>query len=200
MPTVKIPAMYRASASGNSDAAPSTQSAALVFDTLGRLEDGIDTDWHPSAVRLRPVRSGGPSTTGTLDNPQNLPSWTPTATLSAIIWILAPPSSRAIRSGFHRKERRGRQHRHRRQPHRLPMCDAAGNLSQITNPNNYSAGLRVRRGQSRHQSFQPTKPRSQRHTDLEGKPRKAADPNGNSTSYTYLTARRGQYSEQSPTR
>ena len=63
--------------------------------------------------------------------------------------------------------------------------DAAGNLSQITSPDNYTLGFQYDESNHVIKAFDQENHAVTRTLDLEGKPRTVTDPNGNSTRYAY---------------
>ena len=166
----------------NSDAAPSTQSAALVFDTLGRLKNGIDADWHPTQFGYDLVDrvTSATDTLGNLRTYQFDPNGNPFGQRLDIGAALVDSNS----VWYDQSDRKAAS-TDAGGNLTAYQYDAAGNLSQITNPDNYTLGFQYDESNHVIKAFDQQNHAVSRTLDLEGKPRTVTDPNGNSTSYTY---------------
>ncbi|WP_124945834.1 DUF6531 domain-containing protein, partial [Sulfurirhabdus autotrophica] len=175
----------------NTDASPSTQSAALGYDPLGRLITGIDTDWYPTSFtydtvdriiqatdRLGKLRDYQFDANGNPVGQKLKVDLYGTQTLvdsSAARYDDADRLQAATDAGGNVTGY---------------SYDATGNVVSVTNPDNYSIGIGYDAANRAVLAYDQENNAVSSSRDADGKVRSITDPNGNTVSNTYWDATR----------
>ena len=166
----------------NADAAATTQSAALVYDNLARLTNGIDADWYPTRLTYDTVDrvTQASDALGNLRAYQYDQNGNPNGQRLD----LAPSLVDSRSASFDSNDRRATD---------VDaggfvtayQYDEAGNLTQITSPDNYSVAFQYDAANHVVKAYDQANHAVSRSLDLEGKPRSLTDANGNTVNYVY---------------
>ncbi|MBI3560644.1 MAG: type IV secretion protein Rhs [Gammaproteobacteria bacterium] len=169
----------------NADAAVTTQSVSLVYDTLGHLTTGIDAHWYPTKMKYDALDRVIEAT----DPIGNQRTFQYDANNNAV-------SERLDINGALVDSRSAYFDLNDRKQTQVDAggnvtaygFDATGNLDTMTNPDNYTTHLEYDEANHFIRSIDPQHGTLSRFLDIDGKPRRLTDANGNSTAYVYYDA------------
>ncbi len=162
-------------------------STGLVYDSLGRIKNGITADWYPTAFDYddvdRVVR--GTDGAGNQRDYEYDPNGNPAAERLVISYNEQPTLLDSSSAGFDLSDRKQT---------RLDSAgnvtayqyDTAGNVVKIINPDNYSLSFEYDENNRVLKAYDQENNAVTKTLDLSGKPRKITDPNGNVVSYEYF--------------
>ena len=175
----------------NSDVTPSTQSATLGYDTLGRLTSGIDADWYPTTRSVDSVDRVTQATDplGNLrafsyDANGNPVGERLTLTLSGIPTLVDSRAARYDEADrlLARTDAGGNVTAY--------TYDPAGNVLTVTNPDNYSLAFAYDEANRAILAYDQAGNAVMSNRDADGKVRALTDPNGNTVTQSYWDASR----------
>jgi RHS repeat-associated protein len=170
----------------NSEASPTTQSAALTFDSLGRLKTGIDGDWYATSFSYdaadRMIQ--GTDALGNLRSYQYDANGNP---LGQSLAVMVNGVSTLIDSTSASYDPSDRKERSLDTAGNTTayQYDSAGNVLKITNPDNYSLAFEYDANNHVIKAYDQANHSVSRTLDLDGKPRTITDPNNNTVRYVY---------------
>ncbi|MBI3480406.1 MAG: type IV secretion protein Rhs, partial [Nitrosomonadales bacterium] len=176
------PATIARSGKQNSDLVVTTQTASVVYDSLGRQTAGIDADWYPiqSGYDTADHKILGTDAAGKLRSYQYDANDNPSGERLDLLGSLLDS-----RSASYDLNDRKQSSVDAGGNITAYQYDAAGNIIAITNPDAYTLGIgydlanhEIRRSDAQNHAITRT-------LDAEGKPRTVTDPNGNATTTAY---------------
>ena len=173
-------------------------SPLLAYDSLGRVVSGIDRDWHATQIQYdsvdRVIR--GSDALGLLRDYQFDANGNPAGEKLNLSVNGTATLADSLSASFDQSDRRQTQVDAGGNVTRY-QYDAAGNLIQISNPDNYTLGFQYDAANHLIQAFDQENHAVSSSLDLSGKPRASTDPNGNRVQYVYYDSTRDGRLKQS---